>query len=108
MRTLKVFNNKVFAGFLSEIPGEGYLFVYDDNYFNDPASDSISLTLSKKNKVHQSLTLFPFFANMLSEGENRALQAGRFKIAPEDDFGILLHTANCDTPGAITVRKDED
>ena len=108
MRTLKVFNNKVFAGLLSEIPGEGYVSVYDDQYYNDPDTNAISLTLSKKNKVHKSSTIFPFFANMLSEGENRALQAGRFKIDPEDDFGILLHTANFDTPGAITVREYED
>lgn len=108
MRRLKVYNNKVLAGTLMEIQGEGYLFVYDDDYFNNPILDSISLTISKRRKIHKSPILFPFFANMLSEGENRALQAGRLKLDLDDDFGILQHTALYDTIGAITVKNDED
>jgi serine/threonine-protein kinase HipA len=41
---------------------------------------------------------------MLSEGENRALQSAVLHIDKDDDFGILLETAQYDTAGAVTVR----
>ena len=40
---------------------------------------------------------------MLSEGENRKIQAQLLHISP-DDFGILLVTAHTDTIGAVTVK----
>lgn len=61
MRQGKVYLNKIFAGTLTETPGEGY---------------------------------------------NRQLQAKLHHIDIEDDFGILLSTAYCDTPGAVTIKKD--
>ena len=45
---------------------------------------------------------------MLSEGDNRALQAGRLKIDPDDDFSILAATATYDTPGSVTVGPYEN
>lgn len=41
---------------------------------------------------------------MLSEGENRKIQAQLLHISPDDDFGILLVTAHTDTIGAVTVK----
>ena len=41
---------------------------------------------------------------MLSEGENRQIQSRLLRIDPEDDFGILLATAQFDTAGAVTVK----
>lgn len=107
MRSLKVFNNGVYAGLLTE-EDNGYVFEYDDAYFYDPSAPAVSLTISKKYKIHKSNILFPFFANMLSEGDNRALQAGRLKIDAEDDFGILEATAQYDAPGTITVQPYEN
>jgi len=37
---------------------------------------------------------------------NRQLQAKLHHVDVEDDFGILLATAYCDTPGAVTIKKD--
>ena len=108
MRKLKIYNNGVLAGFLEEIPGVGYLFEYEDKYFLNPVAPAISLTISKSYKKHLSSHLFPFFANMLSEGDNRALQAGRLKIDPDDDFSILAATATYDTPGSVTVGPYEN
>ena len=48
--------------------------------------------------------LFPFFFNMLSEGDNRKLQSRMLHIDEDDDFGILLATAQYDTIGAVTVK----
>ena len=41
---------------------------------------------------------------MLSEGENRHIQSRLPHIDPEDDFGLLLATAQFDTTGAATVK----
>ena len=108
MRKGKVFVNGVFAGILSEEPGKGYTFVYDQAYFNDPNCPAISLTMPKKTRKYESRHLFPFFANMLSEGSNRAVQAMLHHVDKDDDFGILLATAYIDTPGAVSVERIED
>ena len=49
------------------------------------------------------LSLFYFF-NMLSEGANRQLQSTLLHIDENDDFGILLATAQHDTIGAVTIK----
>ena len=49
--------------------------------------------------------LFPFFFNMLSEGANRKIQSQLLHIDENDDFGILLATAQTDTIGAVTVKE---
>lgn len=41
---------------------------------------------------------------MLSEGDNRKLQSRMLHIDEDDDFGILLATAQYDTIGAVTVK----
>lgn len=105
MRSGKVFLNGVFAGVISEETGKGYTFEYDDAYLANPSCPAISLTLPKKQKVYTSPFLFPFFANMLSEGSNRYVQSVLHHVDREDDFGILLATAYLDTPGAVTVRR---
>lgn len=106
MRQGKVFLNHVYAGTLTEAPGEGYSFIYDDIFYADTSLPAISLTLPKNQKEYHSKTLFPFFANMLSEGYNRQLQAKLHHVDVDDDFGILLATAYCDTPGAVTIKSE--
>ena len=54
--------------------------------------------------VYLSNHLFPYFFNMLSEGENRQIQSRMLHIDEDDDFGILLATAQMDTLGAVTVK----
>ena len=108
MREGEVYLDGIKAGVLSEKIGEGYSFVYDEAYYNNPALPAISLTLPKKQREYKSPYLFPFFANMLSEGSNRAAQSKLHHIDVDDDFGILLHTADIDTPGAVTVKRIEN
>jgi len=105
MRTGNVYLNGILAGTISEVPGGGYSFVYDKEYFDNPSRPSISLTLPKRQREYISPYLFPFFANMLSEGSNRAVQSMLHHVDVDDDFGILLATAYIDTPGAITVKQ---
>jgi serine/threonine-protein kinase HipA len=41
---------------------------------------------------------------MLSEGVNKKLQSKQLRIDEEDNFGLLMATAQFDTIGAVTVK----
>lgn len=104
MRQGLVYNNGRLAGVLTEVSPSAYVFRYDDAYFADEKAPAISLTLPKSAQEYHSEYLFPFFANMLSEGHNRTVQTRIHHLDRDDDFGILLATAHTDTAGAITVK----
>lgn len=104
MRQAKVYRNNDFAGILVEVSRNEYVFKYDDTYFNDSSKPAISLTLPKSKQVYKSKVLFPFFFNMLSEGENKKLQCQQLRIDENDYLGLLLATAQFDTIGAVTVK----
>ena len=101
---MEIYRNGVLAGILSEENRKSYIFKYDERYFNDTTKPAISLTLPKSKIKYTSQYLFPFFFNMLSEGVNRKLQSIQLKIDEEDNFGLLMATAQYDTIGAITVK----
>lgn len=105
MRQGKVFNNDDFAGTLTEMDNGEYVFHYDNDYFFNGLKPSISLTLSKARQKHKNDTLFSFFFNLLSEGENKKLQCRMLKIDEKDNFGLLLKTASEETIGAIRVEE---
>ena len=63
-----------------------------------------SVTLPIREEPYRSPFLFPFFFNMLSEGENRHIQSQLHHIDESDDFGILLATAQSDTIGSVTIK----
>ena len=104
MRQGVVYLNKERVGIITELSSNEYKFRYDDEYFNDPSKPSIGLTLTKQQQEYTSHYLFPFFANMRSEGHNRIVQARLLQIDEKDDFGILLATAHTDTAGAVTIK----
>lgn len=104
MRRALVYNNGRLAGLLTEVSATEYVFRYDDVYFADKEEPPISLTFPKNRQEYRQSGLFPFFANMLSEGHNRLVQAKLHKLDPDDDFGILLATAQADTPGTVTIQ----
>lgn len=104
MRRALVYNNGRLAGLLTEVSATEYVFRYDDVYFADKEEPPISLTFPKNQQEYRQSGLFSFFANMLSEGHNRLVQAKLHKLDPDDDFGILLATAQTDTPGTVTIQ----
>lgn len=104
MRAMEVYRNGIFAGILTQENRKIFVFRYDDAYYNDKSKAAISLTLPKTQQEYNSEYLFPFFFNMLSEGVNRKLQCTQLKIDEEDNFGLLMATAQYDTIGAITVK----
>jgi len=104
MRAATIYRNGILAGTLTEENRRQYIFRYDDFYFNDTTKPAISITIPKNQQEHSSSFLFPFFFNLLSEGVNRKLQSTQLRIDEEDDFGLLLATAQYDTIGAVTVQ----
>jgi HipA-like protein len=105
MRKGQVFFNDVLAGEISELNnGSSYVYKYDTAYYNNDRLPAISVTLPKTKQEYRHDSLFPLFFNMLSEGANRQLQCRYFKIDEEDDFGLLLQTADAESIGAITVK----
>jgi len=103
MRQCEVYLHGIKAGMLTEEDNGEYTFIYDSSYLEKGDCPSVSLTLPLREEPYRSTVLFPFFFNMLSEGENRKLQSQLLHVDAEDDFGILLATAHYDTIGAVTI-----
>ncbi len=104
MRRCEVLVHGMMAGVLTETdPPRQYLFEYDHDYI-DGNNAPVCLAMPLRIEPYSSPDLFPFFFNMLSEGDNRELQSTALHIDKDDDFGILLATARYDTIGAVTVR----
>ena len=103
MRQCKVMVRDKEAGILQESDDRQYVFTYNDDYHGDP----VCLAMPVRKEPYHSSFLFPYFFNMLSEGANRELQSSLLHIDENDDFGILLATAQFDTIGAVTVKPIE-
>ena len=104
MRQCEVYINKVKAGILTETDEKDYVFQYENRYL-EGNNLPVCLAMPLRKEPYRSARLFPYFFNMLSEGENRIVQARLLHIDPEDDFGIMLATAQNDTIGAVTVKS---
>jgi len=105
MRTAQIFYNGRQAGVLSKSEGT-YLFTYDKAYLSEAGSRPISLTMPLREAPYESDVLFPAFVNMLSEGDNKALQSRLLKVDENDYFGLLLATAGGDRIGPLTINED--
>lgn len=103
MRQCKVFVHDVEAGVLQETNDHQYIFTYHNNYVGAP----VCIALPVRSEPYHSEHLFPYFFNMLSEGANRQTQSMLLHIDENDDFGILLATAQDDTIGAVTIKPIE-
>lgn len=108
MRKCEVLVHSIPAGVLTETdPPVEYQFKYYDSYLR-LEGPSVCLAMPLQEEAFKSDVLFPFFFNMLSEGDNRALQSSFLHLDKDDDFGILLSTAQHDTIGAVTVKPLSD
>jgi serine/threonine-protein kinase HipA len=105
MRQAKVFYKRENAGLLVQYDSGKFMFRYHDYWFTNPQKPSISLTLNKSSQEHNLEYLFPFFFNMLPEGENKEVVCSNLRIDKRDHLGILIKTAQFDTIGAIQLRE---
>ena len=67
MRQAQVFYQYQLAGLLTENE-EGYFFVYESQYLENPNSKPVSLTLPLQKAAFQSKILSPFFDGLIPEG----------------------------------------
>jgi serine/threonine-protein kinase HipA len=95
------------AGELTQHDDGTFTFAYIDYWIEDNGKPDISLTLPKAQKVFHSISLHPFFYNMLPEGSNRQVVCKQMGLDPADDFGLLMANARYDAIGAVRVIKTE-
>ena len=100
MRQCKVFVHDKEAGILQETDDRQYIFSYQNGYVGAP----VCVAMPVRAEPYRCSYLFPYFFNMLSEGANRQTQSMLLHIDENDDFGILLATAQEDTIGAVTIK----
>ncbi len=82
----------------------GYTFMYLPEYLAMVNARPVSVTLPLQRDTFMNNILFPFFANLLSEGVNKELQCRKWKIDGRDYFTLLLNTTQEETIGAVTVK----
>ncbi|MDF1754789.1 MAG: HipA N-terminal domain-containing protein [Verrucomicrobiales bacterium] len=92
------------AGLLEETE-TGFRFCYTNDYLRREDAKAVSLTLPLKSGGYESPGLFAFFDGLVSEGTLRELQCRKFKLDPDDTFGLLLASASCDVIGCVTVEE---
>lgn len=103
MRACKVFIHGREAGILTETSAPvSYEFRYLPQYIESEGA-AVCLSMPLCPEPYYSAYLFPYFFNMLSEGSNREIQAQLWHLDKRDDFGIMMATAQHDTPGAVTI-----
>lgn len=105
MRKLGVYFNTIPAGTLCEESPSSYSFAYLPQYLADNNYPSIAFEFPKSARKYRSDRLFPFFANLLPEGKNKAVICRHFRIDENDDFGLLAATSDSDCIGAVSVGE---
>ena len=105
MRAAEILYKGEAAGRLQQFDDGSFEFRYHDAWYNATDKPPISLNFPKKQQAYKSESLFPFFYHMLPEGSNKATACFQLRIDPTDHFGLLLHTAQFDTIGAITIKR---
>ncbi len=105
MKKVEVMRNDMLVGYLSKEENGTYKFEYASLYLADESSMSISVNFLITEKVYRSKFLFPFFYNMLAEGNIKKAQCRSLKIDENDAFSRLIKTSKDDTIGAIHIGK---
>jgi len=97
------------AGTLIQNDEGRFRFTYIDAWYENPDKPAISLSLPKVKREYNSAHLFSCFYNMLPEGMNKAELCALMTVEPDDHFGLLMHSAQFDSIGALTIKnKDFD
>jgi serine/threonine-protein kinase HipA len=90
------------AGEIAQTAERFYEFRYDPKNQN-----AVSWTLPRKETLHKSEDLFPFFDGLIPEGWLLNLVIKNWKIPPNDRMSLLL-TSCQDCIGAVTVQSQSE
>lgn len=82
-----------------------YTFKYTQEYLSDSNALAISINLPLQEEPFTAIYLFPFFANMLAEGNTKTIQCREIRIDENDLFTRLLRTTETNTIGSVTVKE---
>ena len=102
MRCVTVYVKGVEAGVLARFKRGGYEFRYTRAY-RESARPSVAFSLPKREAVHRSDVLFPFFYGLLAEGAQKRMQCRTMKIDENDHFTRLAETCRQGAIGAVYV-----
>jgi len=109
MQEANVFRNNMIIGVLSKnTKNNEYKFIYKKEYLLQSDSVPISVNLPLREEAFTSNILFPFFFNLLSEGQIKNIQCRQLQIDEDDHFTRLLKTTQKNTIGAITLREKHE
>lgn len=109
---LEVRLNQTLVGTITSLPYDRNLFVFDEQYANDPDRPVLSLSFYDATahlvvEPEQAQTKVPpFFSNLLPEGRLREYLAELAGIKDVREF-YLLWLLGADLPGAVTVQEIE-
>ena len=102
----KVYYKDLFAGFLSEEPGDRVTFTYDSSYI-EGGHPAIAHTLPVRSEPHISNNgLHPFFDNLVSEGWLEQAQSRLLGRREVSRFELLL-AFGFDCAGAVSIIDPE-
>lgn len=102
MKCVTVYVKGVEAGVLARFKRGGYEFRYTRAY-RESARPSVAFSLPKREAVHRSDVLFPFFYGLLAEGAQKRMQCRTMKIDENDHFTRLAETCRQGAIGAVYV-----
>jgi len=105
MQKVEVLRNTILVGYLSKEDDGSYKFEYVSEYLADEKPMSISVNFPINIEMYRSEFLFPFFYNMLAEGNIKKAQCRSLKIDENDSFSRLIKTSKDDTIGAVHIGK---
>lgn len=100
-------------GVINRLAGDRQLFSFDEDYLNDPARPTLSLSFKggQGTVAHAPRTYSarvpPFFSNLLPEGHLRTYLAAHAGVKPEREF-FLLAALGADLPGGLVVAPLAD
>jgi serine/threonine-protein kinase HipA len=100
-----VYKNELPVGEIGRDDRGLYGFFYYEEYLQSENPSAISVNLPLKKEPFVSKILFPFFFNLLSEGNLKTMQCRELKIDEDDNFTRLLKTTQENTIGAITLKE---
>jgi serine/threonine-protein kinase HipA len=95
-------------GVINRLAGDRHLFAFEQDYLDDPARPTLSLSFKGEEgglvtaTRPVSVRVPPFFSNLLPEGHLREYLAMRAGVKPEREF-FLLAVLGEDLPGAVVV-----
>lgn len=102
-RRLQVYSGAERVGELTCGADDLYAFAYDAGWLAGRSPVPLSLSLPLQRDPFPPAAVKAFFANLLPEGQLRDHFAGKFKLSPDDDFGLLAALGG-DCAGALSLH----